>query len=130
MPDPPRLSTEQERLLEKGLEEFNSGLFFECHDTLEELWMGTRGPARDFFQGLIQIAVGFYHLNQWNLRGAKSQLEKGLRKLEAYPECYAGVDVGPIRSEVRGWLNRVRRNRLEGAATRPQWRFAPRDRKS
>jgi len=72
-PAEPVLDRETIQEIQKGVEEFNSGQFFECHDTLEEVWRGVRGPARGFFQGLIQISVGFYHLRKANLLGASSR---------------------------------------------------------
>lgn len=67
-----------------GVEQFNSGFFFECHDTLEEIWMETIGHDRLFLQGLIQVSVGFYHLFNKNFKGAVSQFSKGLSKLDHY----------------------------------------------
>src|SRR5258706_348843 len=34
----------------KGIEEFNQQLFFECHETLEELWLEERGEDRKFYR--------------------------------------------------------------------------------
>ena len=92
----------------KGVEEFNTGYFFECHDTLEEIWQGMRGPARDFLQGLIQISVAFYHLRNGNLRGGESQLEKGLFRLEGYGDCYQGIDLAALRQGAAIWLGKIR----------------------
>ncbi len=113
--------------IQKGIDEFNSGKFFECHDTLEEVWQGIRGPARDFFQGLIQISVGFYHLSNGNLRGAESQIDKGLQKLESYGDRYAGMELAQLRREVRVWLDRIRAGeKLKGNVSQlPKYRFAP-----
>jgi predicted metal-dependent hydrolase len=94
--------------LRRGIAEFNAGRFFECHETLEDVWHGIRGPGRDFFQGLIQISVGFYHLGNGNLRGGQSQLEKGLRRLDSYPGRFMGIDLAGLRDQAAGWLNRVR----------------------
>ncbi len=94
--------------LHKGVEEFNCGQFFECHDTLEDVWNGVRGPARDFLQGLIHVAVGFYHLGNGNRRGGESQLEKGLSKLSGYGDNYLGLELSHLRIEIRSWLDRVR----------------------
>ena len=115
------------RLFERGVREFNAGLFFECHDTLEEVWRGTRGPARDFLQGLIQISVGFYHLDNRNLLGGGSQLEKGLRRLEAYGSEYLGLELARLRDEVKAWLERARAaDRLEcEVRDLPKLRFIP-----
>jgi predicted metal-dependent hydrolase len=90
--------------LARGVAQFNDGLFFECHDTLEEVWSGVRGPARAFFQGLIQAAVGFYHLGNGNRRGAVTLLRRSLARLERYPARYAGVELAALRDAVAGWL--------------------------
>ncbi len=92
----------------KGLEEFNAGLFFECHETLEDVWHGIRGPARDFFQGLIQTAVGFYHLGNANLKGAQSQFEKGLQRLRKYEDHFMGIELGNFCRETGAWLEKAR----------------------
>jgi predicted metal-dependent hydrolase len=83
--------------------EFNAGRFFECHDTLEDLWAGVRGPSRDFFQGLIQVAVGLYHFGNHNRVGAERLLGRALQRLEGYPAEYAGLDVAALRSCVVEW---------------------------
>lgn len=124
---PSGLDAEDMRLLDRGVHEFNAGLFFECHDTLEELWRGTRGPARNFLQGLIQVSVGFYHLGNRNLLGGASQLEKGLQKLEAYGSEYLGLELVRLRDEVKTWLERTRAaERLEcEVRDLPKIRFIP-----
>ncbi len=94
--------------LRNAAEEFNSGRFFECHDVLEDVWLGLLGPPRDFFQGLIHVAVGFYHLSLGNLSGAESQLDKGLRKLSNYPNGYLGMELVNLRSDIERWLTRIR----------------------
>ncbi len=67
-----------------GVELFNRQAFFECHEVLEELWLPSRGPRRLFLQGVIHLAVGFYHHQQANPAGAERQLRKGLKKLAGY----------------------------------------------
>jgi uncharacterized protein len=96
-----------QRDFRKGAQEFNAGKFFECHDTLEEIWRGTRGPARHFLQGLIHIAVGFYHLGNDNRSGGISQLEKGMARLEPYGPEYQGIDLAALRTGVTAWLQKA-----------------------
>lgn len=117
------------RAIRKGVEEFNSGEFFECHDTLEEVWQGIRGRPRNFFQGLIQLSVGFYHLCNGNSRGAVSQLERGLRNLEDYGDSYLGIELARLRAEVQQWLERIRQGEaLRGTvADLPKYRFTVSD---
>jgi predicted metal-dependent hydrolase len=122
---PPRLEPEERRAFEKGVAEFNAGHFFECHDTLEEMWTGLRGPARDFFQGLIQVSVAFYHLDNRNLAGAASMLRRALKRFERYPDRYFGFDLERHRRTLREWLERIGRGETDdlGATPPPQWRF-------
>lgn len=103
----PELSDDERRQVALGMDQFNRGLFFECHDTLEDVWTGVRGPSRDFFQGLIQVAVGFYHLGNDNRGGAATMLRRGLGRLSRYPDGYGGVELGRLRREVQWWLDRV-----------------------
>lgn len=94
--------------LRQGVDEFNRGYFFEAHDIWEELWRGACGPREPFYQGLIQIAVGFYHLRNDNRRGARSQLEKGLTKLAGFQPVCEGIDVATLSSDIRRWLDRLK----------------------
>jgi predicted metal-dependent hydrolase len=100
----PTLPDGERDALARGVAQFNDGLFFECHDTLEEVWSGVRGPSRDFFQGLIQVAVAFYHLGNGNRPGATTLLRRSLARLERYPPRYAGIELAPLRAAVAAWL--------------------------
>lgn len=93
--------------LARGVEYFNSGRFFECHDVLEELWMETRGADRLFLQGLIQVAVAFYHYSNRNYRGSRSQFAKGLDKLGKYRPSHLGIELERFTQQVGLWLART-----------------------
>ena len=54
----------------RGIDEFNAGQFFECHETLEAVWKIETSPRREFTQGVIQTSVAFYHLGRDNQAGA------------------------------------------------------------
>lgn len=122
MPEPPEpdLDPEASASLSRAVEEFNAGRYFECHDTLEETWSGLRGPGRAFFQGLIQVAVGLYHLEAGNLRGGQSQLDKAVANLAGFGDVFLGVDLGALRDrigEIRAGLE-AGSTALAGAAPR------------
>lgn len=89
---------------QRGIAEFNREHFFECHDTLEELWMETGGRDRLFLQGLIQASVGLYHFFNGNYKGASSQLTKALGKLDGYRPSYAGIDLERFTQQIVAWL--------------------------
>ena len=83
----------------RGIELFNAGEFYECHEVLEDIWRPSRGAERYFLQALIHFAVGFYHHQQGNRIGAELQLRKGLRKLAGYLPAFQGVNTGQLYRE-------------------------------
>ena len=46
---------------------FNEGRYYEAHDVLEHLWLRCRDRNALFYQGLIQIAGAFVHLQKQHL---------------------------------------------------------------
>jgi uncharacterized protein len=84
----------------QALNQFNQGEFYACHDTLEALWIEADEPDRTFYQGILQIAVGLYHLGNLNWRGAVILMGEGLNRLRRYPDDYEGVDLGPWKVKI------------------------------
>ena len=93
----------------EGIRLFNEGRFFECHDLFEEIWMSEEGSDAEFFRALIHLAVGSYHMNNGNYRGAKSQLIKGIQKLEPYEPEHLGIHVAPLVGSFREVIMDVER---------------------
>ncbi len=77
----------------QGIEAFQQGEFYACHDTLEALWIEAQEPHKTFLQGILQIAVACYHLGNQNWRGAVILLGEGSRRLMSYRPEYEGIDV-------------------------------------
>lgn len=77
----------------KGIERFNERDFFEAHEILEDLWHEYRESDRTYLQALIQISAGLYHADAGNFKGAKSQLAKGLEKLNQYSPAHQGINL-------------------------------------
>lgn len=109
-------------LLLRGAEQFESGLYFECHETLEELWSGLRGPLRGAVQGLIQLAVAQHHLARGNLVGARSLLERALPRLQAAPARLGDVDVTACRGHAQGLLAWLVQGGGGSPPAPPRWR--------
>ncbi|MBJ6723423.1 DUF309 domain-containing protein [Geomesophilobacter sediminis] len=80
----------------RAVEQFNRREWFECHETLEELWVGARGELRDFYQGFLQVAVALHHWREGNYKGAVLLLEKGPELLRRAPPICQGVDVAAL----------------------------------
>jgi len=86
---------------------FNRGEYYEAHDVLEQLWLRTEDANRDFFQGLIQIAGAFVHLQKQfhrpahpkdgrRLRPAVRLFQLGLRNIETYGPLHLGLNVAAL----------------------------------
>jgi len=88
----------------QGIELFNAGQFFECHEAWEEVWKRSDGDEKLFYQGLIQAAVAILHVQRGNLQGARSILEKSLAKLDAMPAEHMGIALGELRDGVRQFV--------------------------
>ena len=97
----------------QGIELFNQGQFYACHDTLEALWMESTEPDKTFYQGILQIAVALYHLGNGNLRGAIILLGEGSNRLASYPSIYCEIDVDELLEQSVALLKALQKNQLE-----------------
>lgn len=79
---------------------FNQEKYFEAHEVLEDLWRKEKGENRRFYQGLIQIAAAFVHIQRGNKTGALNLYQKARTHLECYPSFYLGVNVSMILQDV------------------------------
>jgi predicted metal-dependent hydrolase len=79
-----------------GIAEFNAGAYFECHETLEAIWMREPGSIRRLYQGILQIGVGFYHLRNGNYRGTLNLLASGAAYLQPFAPACMGVELAPL----------------------------------
>ena len=88
-----------------GIEQFNQGDYYACHDTLEAIWLEANPGEQAFYQGILQIAVGFYHLTNLNWRGAAILLGEGSQRLLAYGDIHGGVHVIDLINQANHWLS-------------------------
>jgi uncharacterized protein len=98
----------------QGIDEFNTGKYYACHDTLEALWMDSIDPDKKFYQGVLQIAVACYHLHNRNWRGAVTLLGDGTGRLPYYQPVYAGIDVTKLIEDSRNLLTTLQSIGIEG----------------
>ena len=64
---------------------YNKGLFFDCHEYLEELWRRSHGHDRRVVQGLIQAGAGFHKLELGSPVGCAKLLRLAHGKLNDVP---------------------------------------------
>ncbi len=94
---------------QRGIELFNDGEFYECHDTLEDVWLQESSDRQPLLQGLIQAAVAFHHYRHGKLGAARSMLRLALEKLDGCPNLAEGLRLADLRRELRGWENALNR---------------------
>jgi predicted metal-dependent hydrolase len=90
-----------------GLELLRSGEWFAAHEELELAWRAAAAEERDFFQGLVHVAVAWYQAGRGNRVGCGRQLEKAVRRLGPYAPAHRGLDVAPILAAVAEASRRV-----------------------
>ena len=99
--------------LERGLELIRRGEFFGAHEELELAWRAAPPEERDFYQGLVHVAVAWYQAGRGNRVGCERQLEKAARRLGPYAPKHRGVDVASILRQVETAADTVRDGSLE-----------------
>jgi hypothetical protein len=91
--------------LERGVDLFNHGLYWEAHEAWEDAWTPDRhGPDRGFYKGLIQVAAGCLHYGRRNRRGAVNKWRSGADYLRPYLPSHRGVELAPLVERVDGFL--------------------------
>jgi uncharacterized protein len=84
-------------LLRTGVAQFNAGIYWECHETLETLWRSEPRAVRNLYQGILLVGVACLHFRAGNLVGARKVLLRAHRHLLQLPDVCQGVDVVALR---------------------------------
>src|SRR5436190_7515016 len=92
---------------EKGLELLRAGEYFAAHEALEDAWRAASAAERDFFQGLVHVAVAWYQAGRGRRVGAERQLAKAARRLAPFAPAHRGVDVAALLEQVEAAASRV-----------------------
>jgi uncharacterized protein len=99
--------------LERGLGLIRDGRFFEAHEELELAWRAAEAPERDFYQGLVHVAVAWYQAGRGRPVATASQLDKAARRLAAFAPAHRGVDVAGVLAQVAAAREIVRSGSLD-----------------
>ena len=99
--------TEAPPALHKAVGEFNQRLFWDCHESLEDVWRETPYPLRFFYHGIIKVAVGFHHMSRHNRKGALVKLSDGVRLLRLFQPQFLGLRTDMLLEETSPWPARM-----------------------
>jgi predicted metal-dependent hydrolase len=84
----------------RGVDLIRGGEYFEAHEELETAWRAAEPEERDFFQGLVHVAVAWYQAGRGNRVGCERQLEKAQRRLARYAPAHRGLDVTRLLAQL------------------------------
>jgi uncharacterized protein len=97
-----RSSTERSASeLERGLRLIRDGEYFAAHEVLEDAWRAAPTEERDFYQGLVHVAVAWYQAGRRRPVATSRQLEKAIRRLTPYAPTHRGVPIEPLLAQLR-----------------------------
>jgi predicted metal-dependent hydrolase len=86
--------------LRRGLAQLWAGEHFEAHEAFEACWRVAAPAERDFFQGLVHVAVAWYQAGRGRRVGCGRQLEKAAQRLDRFRPRHRGLDVTCLLRQV------------------------------
>jgi uncharacterized protein len=102
-----------EAAFKRGLDEIRAANYFEAHEELEDAWRAAPAEERDFFQGLVHVAVAWYQAGRSRPVATGRQLEKAARRLAAFAPAHRGVDVESVLTQIEAARKRVAAGSLD-----------------
>ena len=85
----------------EGIELFNDGQYYECHEALEHAWMADKGAGRELYRGMLQVGIAYLQIERGNYRGAVKMLLRVRQWLDPLPATCRGVDIVHLRRNVQ-----------------------------
>lgn len=83
----------------EGFDLFDRRCYFDAHEALEAAWKAEKGPIRDFYRGILQVAVAYYHIQRGNYRGARKMFLRCRPWLAPFPERCMGIDLAQFHRD-------------------------------
>ena len=99
--------TQRPVALRLAVTQFNQGQYWQCHETLEEIWISEEYPLRLFYHGLIKAAVGLLHLERHNYLGASSKLRDAEFTLTPFCPNTMGIDIAKLLDDIKRRLELI-----------------------
>jgi predicted metal-dependent hydrolase len=88
-------------LARQGIEKFNAGQYYKCHDDLEEAWNQDPSPGRDLYRSILQVGIALYQIERKNYRGALKMLLRVRQWLDPLPDICRGIHVYSLRQNTQ-----------------------------
>ena len=82
---------------------------------MELAWRAAPREERDFFQGLVHVAVAWYQAGRGRQIGTERQLAKAIRRLTPFAPAHRGLDLESLLAQLRRALEVAEANRVQHA---------------
>lgn len=114
-PEIGQFDSEHLRHMAKGVELYNNGFYWECHEELEHHWLEARGDnARYIYWAVIQVAAALVHYETENLIGVQGMLKKARDKIRRARESHVESDILHYNLDWVNFSKLVERSPLAG----------------
>ena len=92
-----------------GIDLFNEGYWWECHEVMEALWhvAGLGTPAGHVLQAVIQCAAAHLKMRTSQLRGARRLLGHARRHVGWAEGCDLGIDLTAMIDDTYRFINNL-----------------------
>ncbi len=107
---------DRDSLIDRGIEEFRKGRFFEAHEEWETLWMVSTGTEKRFLQGLIQLAAALVHLGRGRVEPSRRLLALALAKIQDAPEGFAGLSFCRLKADIQAAISTLENDAIPHVA--------------
>jgi hypothetical protein len=96
-----QFSPEHLEKMQEGVELFNEQKYWECHESLEDVWMEDRGDlARNVYWAVIQVAAACIHYRDSKIVGAQGMIVKAKEK---FLRCREKLILTPLAFDYLDW---------------------------
>jgi uncharacterized protein len=92
-----------------GIYLLNQRKFFEAHEELEAAWKDEKGRIRELYQGILEAAVTYLHIQRGNYAGAMKVYGRSMRWLTGWQNTCRGIDVEQLRTDLQTVMAEVER---------------------
>jgi hypothetical protein len=88
----------KEEVLREVKQLFNEQRYWECHETLEQIWRNETGEEKTLQQGIILAASALVHYQRDEPNICISILRRALEKLKVHSKkMYFSIDIGKLK---------------------------------
>ncbi len=95
-----------QQALDLAVDCWNRGRYFEAHELLEHVWHHAPEGEREFWKGVIQVAVTHVMGQRDRLQGVVLTVAKARLKLHDWSDDAHGIDVAALRGQLDEALRR------------------------